>query len=108
MSLVEKIFTDPFQEFLAILVILLGCAVIVIKLVPRIPLLKKVTYIPFLFLVPMILSNAGVIPVKYPLYKPLQSITLYMAMVLLYMLLLVYQVYMLIVSMVLHFHCTTA
>ncbi len=79
MSLVEKIFIDHFQISLAILVILLGCAVILIKLIPCIPLLKKVTFVPFLFLVPMVLSSIGVIPVEYPLYKPLESITLYMA-----------------------------
>ena len=62
-----------------IISILLGCAYILIKVIPKIPGLKKLTSVPFLFLVPMLLSNLNVLPINHSFYSPLQNFVLYAA-----------------------------
>ena len=79
MSFVERILQDDYQIALGILAILSGAAIVLIKWVPKIPVLKKISFVPFLFFVPMLFSNFGLIPVKYGLYQPLQSLILYLA-----------------------------
>lgn len=79
-SLVESLFGgEPLATSLCLIAILLACPAILMQVIPRTPVLRKVTFVPFLFLVPMILSSLGIIPDSYPLYKPLQSTALYMA-----------------------------
>ncbi len=80
MSMVESFCgADVFKTSLCIITIFLACTSFLMKIIPKIPLLNKVTFIPFLSLVPMTLSSVGVIPNDYPLYKPLQAVSLYMA-----------------------------
>jgi uncharacterized membrane protein len=80
MSMVESMCgADVFKTSLCIITIFLACTSFLMKIIPKIPLLNKVTFIPFLSLVPMTLSSVGVIPSNYPLYKPLQAVSLYMA-----------------------------
>ena len=62
-----------------IISILLGCTYILIIVIPKIPVLRKLTSIPFLFLVPMFLSNSNVLPINHPFYIPLQDLVLYVA-----------------------------
>lgn len=79
-SAVEALFGgEPLATSLCLIAIFLACPAVLMQVIPRIPVLRKVTFVPFLFLVPMILSSLGVIPDSYPLYKPLQSTALYMA-----------------------------
>jgi len=79
MSWTENIFKDKNLEILVIISILLGCTYVLIKAIPKIPVLRKLTSVPFLFLVPMFLSNLSIIPVDYPLFNPLQDFVLYLA-----------------------------
>ncbi len=80
-SLVESLFGggQPLATSLCLIAILLACPALLMQVIPRVPVLRKVTFVPFLFLVPMILSSLGIIPDSHPIYKPLQSTALYMA-----------------------------
>ncbi|TWU20155.1 hypothetical protein Pla52o_46690 [Novipirellula galeiformis] len=79
-TVVESLFSgDPLATSLCLIAIFLACPAVLMQVIPRIPVIRKVTFVPFLFLVPMILSSLGIIPDSYPLYKPLQSTALYMA-----------------------------
>lgn len=79
-SVVESLFGgEPLATSLCLIAIFLACPAVLMQVIPRVPVLRKVTFVPFLFLVPMILSSLGIIPDSYPLYKPLQSTALYMA-----------------------------
>ncbi len=80
MSLIEWLFDGtPFQTSLCLIAILLASTAIIMNLIPKVPVLRKATFVPFLFLTPMILASARIIPGIHPLYKPLQSVVLYMA-----------------------------
>jgi uncharacterized membrane protein len=79
MSWIEGIIENQSLEFLSIVMILLGCTYILIHAIPKIPVLRHLTSVPFLFLVPMLLSNMRIIPTDYPSYKPLQDFVLYIA-----------------------------
>ena len=79
-SVVESFFGgDPLQTSLGLIAIFLACPAVLMKLIPRIPVLRKVSFVPFLYLVPMVLASLEIIPASHPLYDPLQSLTLYMA-----------------------------
>lgn len=79
-SLVEWLFDGAsFETSLCLLAILLASTAIIMNLIPKVPVLRKATFVPFLFLTPMILASAGIIPGSHPLYGPLQSVVLYMA-----------------------------
>ncbi|NLX95159.1 MAG: DUF819 family protein [Rhodopirellula sp.] len=79
-SVVESLFHgDPLRISLCLVAIFLACPAVLMKVVPKVPVLRKVTFVPFLFLAPMVLSSLGIIPGSYSLYKPLQSFALYMA-----------------------------
>ena len=79
-SVVEWLFDgEPLATSLCLIAIFLACPAVLMQVIPRTPVLRKVTFVPFLFLLPMILSSLGIIPDSYPLYKPLQSTSLYMA-----------------------------
>ena len=80
LSVIEVLFEgDPFQTSLCLVAVLLASTAIIMNLIPKAPVLRKATFVPFLFLTPMVLASAGIIPGVHPLYKPLQSIVLYMA-----------------------------
>ena len=80
LSVIEVLFEgDPFQTSLCLVAVLLASTAIIMNLIPKVPVLRKATFVPFLFLTPMVLASAGIIPGVHPLYKPLQSIVLYMA-----------------------------
>ncbi|MDY0166494.1 MAG: DUF819 family protein [Thermoguttaceae bacterium] len=80
LSLVEALFGgDLFQTSLCLIAVFLASTALLMNLIPKVPVLRKATFVPFLFLGPMILSSLDVIPGSHPLYRPLQSLTLYMA-----------------------------
>ena len=79
MSLIERLLHDDYQVALGIFTILSGTAIALFKWIPKIPILKRISFVPFLFFVPMLFSNIGLIPIQYGLYQPLQSTTLYLA-----------------------------
>lgn len=79
MSMIEQLLQNEFQISLGLFTVLAGCAVVLIRWIPKTPFLKKISFVPFLFFVPMLLSNIGFLPVRHALYKPLQSVTLYLA-----------------------------
>ncbi len=79
MSLIEQLLQNDDQVVLGLFTILAACVIVPIKLIPKIPILKKLSFIPFLFFLPMLLSNVGLMPIQHSLYKPLQSVTLYLA-----------------------------
>ncbi len=79
MSLIEQLLQDDYQIVLGLFTILAACVIVPIKCIPKIPFLRKLSFIPFLFFLPMLLSNVGLMPIQHSLYKPLQSVTLYLA-----------------------------
>ena len=79
MSWIESVCEDSYLEVLIIISILLGCAFILIRVIPKTPVLRRLTSVPFLFLVPMLLSNLNVIPISHSFYSPLQDFVLYAA-----------------------------
>jgi len=79
LSWIESISEDKYLEVLLIVSILLGCAYILISVIPKIPGLRKLTSVPFLFLVPMLLSNLNVLPINHSFYSPLQDFVLFSA-----------------------------
>lgn len=80
LSTVEALFRgDLFQTSLCLIAVFLASTALLMNLIPKVPVLRKATFVPFLFLGPMVLASLGVIPGKHPLYRPLQSLTLYMA-----------------------------
>ncbi len=79
MSIVERLVHGDYQVALGIITILSGTALVLFKAVPKIPLLNRISFVPFLFFVPMLFSNIGLIPIQHDLYEPLQSTTLHFA-----------------------------